>query len=313
MTGSGIVAFADSDDFEVALGGTGKVELLATGRVPFRARMTQIVLPHLRLSAVEEFQPRVAFVSPAPGLVRVLLPVGRGSKFVYRGVRVEAGEIVTHSAGSAGHERLPGPCQWGDVLLSVSHLQRYGRVLAGRLFGLPPGIRRWRPAPSAAERLIALHAAAIAVARTLPGRPAGVEAAHGLEQELTEALIECLSGSSLLAEPVSTLRCTPLMARFEAARAGHSYQKHSAREIAAALGVSARTLRQCCKEYLDMTADRYLRARRLQTARRALRHADAREASVSEVARRHGFGQPGRFAASYRALFGELPSATLRG
>jgi AraC family ethanolamine operon transcriptional activator len=143
--------------------------------------------------------------------------------------------------------------------------------------------------------------------------PAGAEAAHGLEQELTEALIECLAGVPLPAEPAATLRCTLLMARFEAARAGHSDRKHSVREIVAALGVSADTLRRCCIEHLDMAPDRYLRARSLQAARRALRHADMREASVSEVARRYGFGQPGRFAASYRALFGELPSATLRG
>jgi AraC-like DNA-binding protein len=313
IIGSGIVAFVDPDDFEAALGSIGRVELLAIGGAPFRARMTQIVSPHLRLSSAEEFQPRVAFVSPAPGLVRVLLPLGRDANFFYCGVGAEAGEIVTHAAGSGGHERLLRPCRWGDVLLSISHLHRFGRALTGRRFSLPPGVRRWRPAPSALEPLIALHAAAIGVAKAYPGMPAGAEAAHGLEQELTEGLIECLSGSSLLVEPVSTLRCTPLMARFEAARASHFDQKHSAREIAAALGVSARSLRQCCKEYLDMTADRYLRARRLQTARRALRHADAREASVSEVARRHGFGQRGRFAASYRALFGELPSATLRG
>jgi AraC-like DNA-binding protein len=85
------------------------------------------------------------------------------------------------------------------------------------------------------------------------------------------------------------------------------------RDICTALGVSDRTLRLCCKQHLDMAPDRYLRARRLQAVHRALRHADAREVSVSRVARRFGFREPGRFAASYRAQFGELPSATLRG
>jgi len=40
--------------------------------------------------------------------------------------------------------------------------------------------------------------------------------------------------------------------------------------------------------------------------------ADPNATSVAEVARSHGFSQPGRFAGVYRRLFGEVPLATLR-
>ena len=56
----------------------------------------------------------------------------------------------------------------------------------------------------------------------------------------------------------------------------------------------------------------YRRLHAMQQVRRALRNGNLEGASVSEVARRHGFRALGRFATNYRALYGELPSVTLR-
>ena len=61
-----------------------------------------------------------------------------------------------------------------------------------------------------------------------------------------------------------------------------------------------------------MGPSRYLRLRRLQLTYRALGNADTNEPNVAQVARRYGFTDLGRFAAGYRAMFGELPSVTLR-
>jgi AraC-like DNA-binding protein len=83
-------------------------------------------------------------------------------------------------------------------------------------------------------------------------------------------------------------------------------------EICAELGVSERLLRACCKEHLRMGPNRYIRLRRMQQVHRDLRNGNPGTASVSEVALRYGFHDPGRFATSYRAVYGELPSATLR-
>jgi transcriptional regulator GlxA family with amidase domain len=57
---------------------------------------------------------------------------------------------------------------------------------------------------------------------------------------------------------------------------------------------------------------RYLLLRRLNEARSALQRANPSMVSVAEVARNHQFLELGRFAVTYRAIFGESPSATLQ-
>jgi AraC-like DNA-binding protein len=83
-------------------------------------------------------------------------------------------------------------------------------------------------------------------------------------------------------------------------------------EISAALGVSDRMLRRLCEEHLGMSPSSYLRLGRMQQVHRALRSENPDTAGVAEVARRYGVRHLGGFAASYRAFYGELPSASLR-
>jgi AraC-like DNA-binding protein len=313
MSGSEIFAFSEPDDFGAVLAEVGCTELLVVGRGLFRARMTRIVLPHLRISSVEEQLARIAFVAPPGGTVRVFLPIC-GSPFpVYGGMRVETGMIVTHTAGEGVHLRLDGPCRWGDILLPAVYLARYRRAVAGTPSTLPPGAQRWRPSREAFSRLAKLHAAAIRVTEARPGTAPGAEAARGLEQELTEALIECLARNAVVPTSAPSRRHAELMAQFEALVRADCAGRLSVAEIGAELGVADRTLRICCQQHLNMGPSRYLRARRMQLVRRALRCADPSQTSVGQIARRYGFEELGRFAESYRARFGELPSATLKG
>ena len=67
-----------------------------------------------------------------------------------------------------------------------------------------------------------------------------------------------------------------------------------------------------CQKHLGMSPHRYLWLRRMHLARRALVLADATVETVTEIANGYGFGELGRFAVSYRNLFGETPSVTLR-
>ena len=80
--------------------------------------------------------------------------------------------------------------------------------------------------------------------------------------------------------------------------------------ICAALGIGQRTLARAVRAVRGTTPARHLHALALAQARTALQ--DPATQSVSQVARRCGFRELGRFAADYRAAFGENPSDTLR-
>ncbi|WP_312017509.1 helix-turn-helix domain-containing protein [Bradyrhizobium sp. AUGA SZCCT0431] len=102
------------------------------------------------------------------------------------------------------------------------------------------------------------------------------------------------------------------MASFEDALAAHDHPHLNLPQLCMAIGVPERTLRLCCTEFLGISPTRYYLLRRLNRARSALRHADPETASVAQIARDHQFLEHGRFALAYRAIFGEMPSTTLR-
>ncbi|WP_433307072.1 AraC family transcriptional regulator [Actinoplanes sp. CA-030573] len=84
-------------------------------------------------------------------------------------------------------------------------------------------------------------------------------------------------------------------------------------EVAAAAGVGARALQSAFRRHLDVTPMGYLRRVRLERVHRELQTADPADgATVRATAHRWGFANPSRFAADYRAAFGQPPSRTLR-
>lgn len=79
-------------------------------------------------------------------------------------------------------------------------------------------------------------------------------------------------------------------------------------DLCAAAGASRRALQYSFNETLGITPAAYVRAIRLNGARRSIKVSR----SVTEAAALWGFWHFGRFAADYNAMFGELPSATFR-
>jgi AraC-like DNA-binding protein len=313
MPGSATLVFSEPEDFEAASRAEGCLGLWITGRGQFRARLTQVALHHLRLSTAEEDLSRVAFIAVPADMLMIAFPIGTGTGPVYGGIGMRANEIMTFGPGQHLHARTDGPCRWGAIWLPLKELAQYGSALTGAPFAVPPFILCWRPPQAAGKDLHRLHAVATRMAEIRPQPLVDVEAVHGLEQLLIHAVVECLSaGSAVESAPAAVRRHQDMMVGFERLLQTQPERNVRITEICAALGASDRLLRSVCAEHLGMSGNRYLRLRRMSLVRRTLRCENRDAAKVSEIARHYGFGDPGRFAVEYRALFGELPSATLR-
>ncbi|MSW81928.1 MAG: helix-turn-helix domain-containing protein [Actinobacteria bacterium] len=84
-------------------------------------------------------------------------------------------------------------------------------------------------------------------------------------------------------------------------------------ELAAAAGVSIRSLQVGFRAHIGMSPTEYLRDLRLQRVRAELQSSLPDQASIADIAYAWGFNHLGRFAQLYRKRFGELPSQTARG
>jgi AraC-like DNA-binding protein len=124
----------------------------------------------------------------------------------------------------------------------------------------------------------------------------------------------------LVSYPISRTRDNPsaghrhrdIMIRFEDLLTAHFDRQLPTSTICASVGISERTLRVCCAEFLGIGPSQYMRLRRLNLAGAELRRADPSTENIADIAGRHGFSELGRFAVLYRTIFGERPSATLR-
>jgi AraC-like DNA-binding protein len=91
----------------------------------------------------------------------------------------------------------------------------------------------------------------------------------------------------------------------------HIEEDISAADLGNLCNVSVRTLYERFALYKGVTPTVYVKDRKLRKVFDRLSH-DTQVRSVSEIAFDYGFTHLGRFSAEFRAMFGELPSDTLR-
>jgi AraC-like DNA-binding protein len=311
MAHSGTATFANPHDYGAAVR-AASLNLIVTGGGDFNARLTWLNLDHLFLLRGRENLPRIGFFSLSPKRAVISFPTNTGSTLIYGGVGLQLGDVVFHSRGERAHQRTNGESQWGLISLPHEWLAACTKALTGAKIISPPEGRVLRPSRSTARRLLRLHAKVCRLVETRHELIANPEVARALEQELLEALVNCLTAGDACGNPRRKRHHAEIMVRFEDALASHCEPHLNLHALCSAIGVPERTLRMCSTELLGMSPTRYHLLRRLNGARSELLSADPETTSVTQIARNHQFLELGRFAVAYRTVFGEMPSFTLR-
>jgi AraC-like DNA-binding protein len=226
-------------------------------------------------------------------------------------MEVSANAIVVNSAGSIHHLRTSGPARWAAMSLAPDDLAASSQSLFGQALSWPPLTYIARPDPAHMRQLVRLHATAVRLALSASATLAHPELARALEHALVRAMLSCLADDPKVNVERRVRHHATILARLEEFLAANCSRPVYLAEICAAVGASERTLRICCDEHLGMGPIRYLWLRRMHLARRALSLADPATTTVTQIATRFGFWELGRFAVSYRRLFGEPPSVSL--
>ena len=311
MPGGGTRTFLEPDHYEAGLR-QARIEAVIVPQAKFRARLTWAELHHLQVLRCEEDSPRVAYLQLASGLAFVSLSAASGSLPVLRGAEIHAGDIIFHSRGERMHQSTPGAFVWNVIAMDPAQLEHYGRALSGVPFSLPPEGRTLQPSRRFMAGLRRLHARICRLAETKTKILSHSEVARAIEQGLIQMLVTCLTTAGARLDGYARRRHARIMVRFEEVLAEDLSRPLRMPELCKLVAVSDRTLRSCCAEFLGMGPTQYVLLRRLEAVRRALRDAKPDMANVAGVAHRFGFAELGRFAETYRATFGEAPSATLQ-
>jgi AraC-like DNA-binding protein len=311
MPGSGTRSFLDPDHYEASLR-QAQIELIITCGANFKARLTWAELHNLQLMRCEEDLQRIGYVCVPPQLACISFPANPIPLPRWRGAQLQAGDIMFHSLGERLHQATPWPSIWNLIMLDPTLLESYGRALAGKPLSPPLEGRVLQPSPRDAARLRRLHAQVCRLAETNPRILIHPEVARAIEQDLIHALITCLAAAKIQEDGSVKRHHAKIMIRFEEVLAEHLSRPLRMPDLSELIGVSDRTLRSCCAEFLGVSPSRYVLLRRLKQVRRALREADPNMVNVAELARRCGFTESGRFAEMYHSAFGEAPSTTLQ-
>ncbi|MBN9559882.1 MAG: AraC family transcriptional regulator [Alphaproteobacteria bacterium] len=311
MPSSMVRAFSDPFEYQQFFR-AADVELVVTERGEYAADLKRMDFHELWMQRTWQSLPFVARAHNYKTRVPVVFLADEcQAPIKAAGQELSPGELVFPASGDEYHYRTWTEINLAMMSLAPDEFSSAARILLGREATAPAVTRFLRPPPELMSKLMILHKAAADLASTAPEIFAHPAVSRAMEQALVGTMIACLAEEADLVYSARKRAHTAVIRKFEEVIEASPDTPLYVIDLCRAMGVTDRTLRLHCHEHLGMSPHRYLWLRRMHLARRSLIRGAA-ATTVTEIATSCGFGELGRFAVSYRKLFGETPSATLR-
>jgi len=314
MPSSALLTFRDPDEYHSytkILGAGVKPTLLTPG--DYRVSITSIHLEQMHVSRNEVSLPRLLH-NAYPDRYHTLgfYIDDEHPPSLVNGQDVASDSIIVAPSGAEAFSRSTTSLASASLCLPPDRLAVAAKALLGDELDLGSSLRFTQLPTALLLRLRRLHATTCHLAETVPDIVAHPEVARAIEQQLIRVMVECFAAGQDRAHGATGQDPIRVMRRFQEVLEANPDEPIYLTDMCAEIGVTDRTLRLHCAQHLGTSPHRYLWLRRMNLARFALRRADAKTQTVTEIATNYGFGELGRFAVAYHQLFGEPPSATLR-
>ena len=307
-----IVDSTDVDEHAASLSDwSQKYEQVSPGR--FKGRLDVLSLGPVQVFRETMHQAVLMRTATAPNIVAVGAPVGDQSQGWFCGRPVDETHIVRLATGREFELATRGDFDLAVVGVDLDFLNNYSRQIDGiESFSTLDHHQIVTGGATDSSTLRELLLATLATARDSPKLLEQEPLRRALVRSLCDELIACSNQPRTKGGATDATVATRQRVVREARHymSQHADVAISVPDLCEAIHVSRRTLQYSFQDVLQMSPVAYLRALRLNGMRRDLRHGGPE--SVGDRAARWGFWHLSHFAADYRHMFGELPSATLQ-
>lgn len=300
----------EADRFKHVLDGAN-LEHTVTSRQSGNAIIEQFHGSHFSIDLGDYAFPIVARGQFAPGCICIGMAFGTHTPTWINGFSTGDGHLQIYSEGTELLYRAGPDASWIGLTITREKLQIAALARLGRELKISPrsNMEHWRVDAAALTRLAQLVRSVIPKPGNMQREPAKTEAV------IVGAYVEVLaSAEESVADRVRKRAAWRLdvLQRATAAMQHLVGSSYSSSRLCRHLGVSERNLELYFQEALGLSPKAWFQHIALRKARRKLLLDDSCGTSVTQIALDCGFEHLGRFSESYRKLFGELPSDTLR-
>jgi AraC family ethanolamine operon transcriptional activator len=287
-------------------------QLLPLGNGPFEVSLTTIRLGDVTLH-VGHTSACMGFAKTAPDAAVLQLPLENVDSLVVNGVTCRPGIVGTYGSGAEMLRTNPRSSAHAAIILPFGLVETLVEPPAASQLCRPGGHALLQASPPSWGRAERLLRAVGEAAATIPQIFDAEQPRRALREALLHAAHDLVAGEqeAEIRMPRSSKARRHIVVAADAYLHAHKGRPIYTEELCDALGVSASSLAEAFRAIFCISPHRFLKLRRLNMVRAALRSREGAAPLVKSVALSHGFWHLGQFAHDYRATFGESPSETL--